>query len=277
MMELLKKYWQFIITTILTILAIVIALGIFYFQSNKALSYEIISISPLLSSSIPSEEQLQILYHGKNVQSPLITYIQIKNTGKVPIEKANFDGSLILDMGEKTKLLSIFTTEKNPKSINFDYKINTDNSKIEIMPTLLNPGDSVTLRIITSEDPPKPVLLGRIVGIKDIKLESGTKFESYILLIVGFVLYATTFSLTMFQLFVNYKNSYFTTKLPRITWILLFISNILSLSFIMPLISGVFFNTNSIITSMFLTLIAIVVGKIILRIFNLEEVIIEKN
>ena len=165
-MSFIRNNWKFIITTTISVKALVPAWLVFSYNNKKSLSYEIQSVSPLVSEDQSNTHGLQVLFQGKAVAKPYVSIIKIINDGGVPIETKDFDGPIDIDSGDGTNILAASVLSKQPDSIKTN--IETTENTVSFMPTLLNPDDAITIKIITGNVKPVHKISARISGIKSI-------------------------------------------------------------------------------------------------------------
>lgn len=168
MLELLKDpAWIAIILAILT-LATIIILPIMS-RRTKKLAFEVEYDLPLLLLEDDVPERLHVTYDGEIVKDVYLIMIKIKNSGRLPIRSSDFESPICISFGESTSILSAEIAETEPEGLAVTTRIK--DQVIEIPPSLINNGDSFTIKIIASgysgdED---ISVSGRIAGIKEIE------------------------------------------------------------------------------------------------------------
>ena len=165
-MDFIKNNWKWIITTIVALLAATIPLFTHWASFEiKSLSYVIVSKSPLILAEEKNED-LVVKFKGEKVSDPYLTVIKITNTGETPIRSADFESPIKISLGNDINILSKNIVEKSPDSLLI--KATISNKSLLIDPTLLNPSDSFTIKLITSNNEPDIYVSARISGIKEI-------------------------------------------------------------------------------------------------------------
>ena len=160
------EVWQFI-GAFFGLVAIIVTIVLYRTQRRrKALSYEIISRTPLLSIGDEIKGKLQILFDGKPVQDIHLIVLKIINSGNVPIVSTNYERPVNLSFGENSWILTAEVSETDPEDLRAT--VNIENAKVALEPVLLNGGDSITLKLLVSQLGEINVD-GRIVGVKDIR------------------------------------------------------------------------------------------------------------
>jgi hypothetical protein len=159
--------WQ-VVGVVAAFIAIVATVLIYYKQrQQKKLSYRITSNTPLLSIDEAIKEDLQILYHGKDIKQANLVTIDIINSGNLPITTADYEQTVNISFGKDAQILSAEITTMRPQNINAT--IHVDKEVVTLNPVLLNADDSISLKFIVSYQSKGPIFGGRIVGVKDIK------------------------------------------------------------------------------------------------------------
>lgn len=198
MLELFRDpLWQFI-GALLAIIAIIVSIVLYYRQRRwKVLSYEIVSRTSLLSVAKEVEGKLLILFEGKSVRKVHLVEISIINTGNVPIIPVDYKKRVRLKFPGDAKILSAEVSKTEPELI--EVELDVHEREIILKPTLLNDGDSITIKSLVSELS-DVIIEGRIVGVKRIaKRAEGISRRLVIQLIgmlmtmVGAILFSTTF------------------------------------------------------------------------------------
>ena len=165
-MDFIKNNWKWIITTIVALLAATIPLFTHWASFEiKSLSYMIVSKSPLILAEEKNED-LVVKFKGEKVSDPYLTVIKITNTGETPIRSEDFESPIKISLGNDINILSKNIVEKSPDSLLI--KATIINKSLLIDPTLLNPSDSFTIKLITSNNEPDIYVSARISGIKEI-------------------------------------------------------------------------------------------------------------
>ena len=181
MFEILRDpIWQFI-AVILALAAILISIFLYQKQRRrKALSYEIISRTPLLSMEEEVKGKLQILFDKKPVQQVHLIVVRIVNSGNLPILSPDYERPIGFSFGEKGKILTTEVVETYPSSLRASVRI--EGEKVVLDSALLNQGDSIKLKILVSQFDGQIAVDGRIVGVKDIQ-ESSEKSAQFLITI----------------------------------------------------------------------------------------------
>ncbi len=186
-----------------------VALWIYKKQSYKALSYRIVSISPLGPLQARGFKDLRLLKGDKPIERPFLITIRITNTGDLDIAPSDFALPLTIkplgypftlpangsdwgkvakgggfSIGSTLELLDYMTTggptiaphvmdarvaTTNPPKI--PIQIDSTDAQMVVRPLLLNGGDAFTLELLINGDVRGIEVSGRIAGIKAISEE----------------------------------------------------------------------------------------------------------
>lgn len=177
--------WQFV-AALLAAIAILVSIILYLKQRRrKALSYEILSRTPLLSVKEEIKKQLKILYDGKPVRQVHLVVVRIVNSGNTPILSTDYERLISLNFGEEANVLTAEIVKTDPDSIQASF--NVEGKSVVLTPTLLNTGDSFTLKMLITKFGEVKVD-GRIVGVKEIQeLKRPTRIRLLILVLAALV------------------------------------------------------------------------------------------
>ncbi len=135
-------------------------------MQRKELSYDIISRTPLLNIQ-EKNKNIQILFNKEPVQDVNLIEIEIFNSGHQEIRPDDYEYPIFFNFGENTEILSAEKSEVYPESLLPSLKI--EGTKVVLEPILLNPKDSIIIKMLISRYENEPTPNVRIAGIKDIK------------------------------------------------------------------------------------------------------------
>jgi hypothetical protein len=159
--------WQFF-GVIFVVISIIVS-GIFFRlqRQRSALSWKIISNTPLVRINSEVKGNLQVLFNGNPVKDIQLLIIKIINTGNVSIKSGDYERPLNLNFDENAQILAAEVIETNPNNI--EVSANIEERDVFISPTLLNKGDSFTIKILVNQFNNKILIDSRIVGVKEIQ------------------------------------------------------------------------------------------------------------
>jgi hypothetical protein len=136
-------------------------------RRRKALTYEILSTTPLAAVHDDVGGRLQVVFDGQVVRNVQLALIKFTNSGNVPIRADEYERPVRLIVNENARILTAGITETFPDSLKAS--IENDQTSALIAPVLLNKGDSITVKLLAADFYGKIFIDTRIVGVSDIK------------------------------------------------------------------------------------------------------------
>lgn len=168
--------WQFLGVIAAIIIGFVSIFLYLRDRNCKALSYKIVSNTSLVDVKEEIKEKLKIFYDEKPVLQLYLSLIRIVNSGNVPILVSDFTCPVTLTFAEKVQIVSTGIVEKHPKLL--DATVSFSDNKAVLSPALLNGGDSLTIKILSSGAASMVTVDGRILGIGEIKASTRVKGDT---------------------------------------------------------------------------------------------------
>jgi hypothetical protein len=165
MIELLRDpAWQFI-GAVITLVALTATIIIYWLQrQRKAISYEVVSKNQLLTVREELEGKLQVLYEGQPARDICLLIIKLFNSGNVAVSSTDYERQISFNTGASSKILSAVVTDVEPQNIFVE--IDVEESRVKVRPVLLNPKDSITLKLLVSDFSGAVSPDGRVIGVK---------------------------------------------------------------------------------------------------------------
>lgn len=135
--------------------------------SNKELLINLTVKSPLITKEITSD--LDFSVNGIKANDVYYNEISMENTGGQSILKEDFYESnpISLYFGSSCNIVSLQTTS-SPDNFKDRLEVKKVNNHIEILPTLINRGDTTTIKVVTANCNPNMIIKGSINGISKI-------------------------------------------------------------------------------------------------------------
>ncbi len=174
--------WQFV-GVLLSLVALATTYLIYRRQTTiKRLGFGVLSQTRLLTVRMDARHRIKILYDGHEVSEPTMLLVRIVNIGNVPILTEDFDRAFRVVVDEMAIILSAEVAHQQPSDL--DASINILASQIELDPLLLNPRDSVDIKILLSQYSKQVKPMARIRGVPVItdlasKADRGYVLRSY--------------------------------------------------------------------------------------------------
>ena len=188
MLELLRDpLWQFV-GVVLGIFAIGASVAIYRLQKlNKRLAYEIISRTTLLTVREELENKVQVLYDGSTVRSLTVFLIRVWNAGSEPIRSSDFERPLSFSAIAPAQILTAVITVVLPESLMPELVFEAHS--LTVAPMLLNPGDSLILKVLVKNASVSLKPHARIIGVTHVQKGDGASRRLAALAGVGMLMF----------------------------------------------------------------------------------------
>jgi hypothetical protein len=115
-------------------------------RKRKALIYEFLSLTRLLSMREEIEGRVRIIVDDAEVQDVGLVQIRITNTGTEPIRAADFVRPISFTVGEGARIIEAEPSDLRPESI--DAVISNEIRRATLLPTLLNSKNSLVIKLL---------------------------------------------------------------------------------------------------------------------------------
>jgi len=172
----MKLDWKFFAILFVTVAGIAVPVWLWQAdQSSKSLSIKLLSRTSILPTEQGAASDIEVFSDGIRLTAPHLALFEILNNGSKPISASDFDSPVQINVLSETKLVRANVSSKAPKDI--ETRLVTETTGFSLKPTLLNPGDTITVTTITSGEPPIFQSTARIVGISNVVLKDGTTKE----------------------------------------------------------------------------------------------------
>lgn len=175
-----KSWWQGLGVLIAVLLTVG---GLWWQQSRKELSYEVVSQTPLVSSQETVLGRLQVSFDGKPVENVSIVVLWVYNSGNAEILKSDYESPIQFSFGQGADILSAEIVSTTPAGI--PVSLSHQGGSVVLSPVLLNSKDRIELRTIVSRPRENIVVSCRIAGVSNCVLVDPRKQFSWITLIVS--------------------------------------------------------------------------------------------
>lgn len=178
--------WQFV-GVLLALLALAATFIVYLLQrQRKSLSYEVLTKNQLLTVREELEGKLQVLYEGQPAKDICLLLIKLFNSGNVPVATVDYERPISFIIGDSSKVISAVVTDLDPE--NLPVNITSESNRVFVNPVLLNPKDSITLKILVHDISGGISADSRIVGVKSIKNAGEASGFHRVLLVPGLLL-----------------------------------------------------------------------------------------
>lgn len=168
------KFWLVLVATVASVVA-----PVWLWRSDltsRALTVSVASRTALSPALSHPPTDLQISIGGRTLVDPYSSIVEIANTGAKPILSAEIEGSINLDITGASKLVQAKVVESHPPSLS--PSLDVKGQRVSIQPLLLNPGDAITIAVLTENGSPTLLPRARIAGISDIAFQETSSKSS---------------------------------------------------------------------------------------------------
>ncbi len=173
--------WIGTIVTIVTIIGVIItALTLWdaIINRRKILSYSL--VASVYAETIPSSSILHSyiknLTWGFNKQDLQVVAIRVTNNGKQNIVKGDFEKMPCFSFGDNADVYCVEIITRIPQEI--EPNLNINGNVVELVPMLLNPGDSFVFIVLVRQYGGAVSVNGRIIGVQQIRHIVATRAEA---------------------------------------------------------------------------------------------------
>jgi hypothetical protein len=186
--------WQFV-----SIIVSLIVTGVVYWlqQPYKELSYDIISSTPLFSIMEEAQGKVEVLFDGDPVTDAYLLIIKLHNSGNKAIISSDYESPIQLNFNEEVSILSAEVIDDTEYSITTTLQV--VQNRIKLKPILINPKESVTIKVIASNYKELNIT-ARITNINKIEYKSTSRERGKIWLIFTTTIMLVSYSISFFRI-----------------------------------------------------------------------------
>lgn len=186
--------WQFV-----SIIVSLIVTGVVYWlqQPYKELSYDIISSTPLFSIMEEAQGKVEVLFDGEPVTDAYLLIIKLHNSGNKAIISSDYESPIQLNFNEEVSILSAEVIDDTEYSITTTLQV--VQNRIKLKPILINPKESVTIKVIASNYKELNIT-ARITNINKIEYKSTSRERGKIWLIFTTTIMLVSYSISFFRI-----------------------------------------------------------------------------
>lgn len=162
-----------LIISIISVLVAVVGIAIGAFFARKQLSRKRLSysqqVTQLVNVHSEAKDRIKIFFGERQIQQAHLIEIGLKNTGNRPIKESDFERPLTVDLGGGFAMTAEIA-EVNPPELKPEVVLTgtADRTGIQLRPLLLNPGDSLTLKVLARDFRGEVHFDYRIVGVNEL-------------------------------------------------------------------------------------------------------------
>ena len=161
--------WKFWVALLATLAGVLVPVWLWRADlSSRSLHFRQLSQTSLHPPESDKVPDLTISVGGVELAKPYLTVLELVNDGVKPVPTADFESSLELVVQEGTSIARARVTETKPTDL--AASVEWQNQSVKIKPLLINPGDSLTLAVITGGEAPNFRTRARIAGIQSVPI-----------------------------------------------------------------------------------------------------------
>jgi hypothetical protein len=179
--------WQFIGAALAALALLAMFLIYMLQRTNKGVMYEVLSRTSLLTVREELEGKLQVLYEGEPANSLTLIVLKVWNSGNQPILSTDFERPLSFCTGDAAFLLTAAVIQVEPLELAVDFSV--CEGRLTVTPGLLNPGDSMTFKLLVRNVGKSLHPDARIAGVKTVQQADKKKSIINARFIMGVVIF----------------------------------------------------------------------------------------
>lgn len=165
----LRIDWKFWIALVATLAGVVVPVWLWRADLEaRSLHFKMLSQTSLHPLDAPKTLDLKVSAAGIELPTPYLTVFELINNGEKPVPSADFETPIEIVATNKARIVRTSVTKASPEDL--VPSISTEEAAVKIKPLLFNPGDSLTIAILTSGDQPAFVSRARIAGIRSVPI-----------------------------------------------------------------------------------------------------------
>ncbi len=142
-------------------------------RKRKALIYEILSMTRVLTIKEELSGRVKILFDGETVEDVGLVRIRVMNSGTEPIRASDFVKPVSFSVNEGARIIDAEVTSKRPQGM--EASLSWANNGMMISPMLMNSKDELTLKLLVANFNGKIIQDARIEGT-ELKQQKTAKF-----------------------------------------------------------------------------------------------------
>lgn len=138
----------------------------FRWRNRKEIAYEVISDVGVWKAKEEAKSRLQVFLDEQQIPDLQVVIIKIKNTGRVPILKANQAPLIKVSFEETARILDAEVTQARPRSAAVSLSLSSNERELSLAPLLLNRKDWVDLKVLLTGFREKIAIDGELDRVK---------------------------------------------------------------------------------------------------------------
>jgi hypothetical protein len=136
-------------------------------RDRKKLTYDILTNAPVVSVQKDVRQDIRVLYKDQPVAAVNLFVLRLANEGNTDFAKQDFEEPITFKAADGDRILAAEVVKVDPP--NLKPTLMYTEADATLAPMLLNHGESVTLKFVTSGAGQELTVAGRIKGVSRIK------------------------------------------------------------------------------------------------------------
>jgi hypothetical protein len=146
--------WKYLFATTVALAGVSVPVWLWkYDLQARALTVRSISSVALQAVDRTAMPDIVMTLDGKPIDSPVLSTLEIANTGAKPITSVDFESPIEISSGERSAIIRTRVLKVIP--VGLKPEVTGDQQSIKVMPLLLNPEDRLVIAVLTSGSMPK--------------------------------------------------------------------------------------------------------------------------
>jgi hypothetical protein len=182
------KFWVVLATTLAGVLV-----PVWLWRADlaaRSLHFTKVSQTSLQPPANAKALDLTISVEGAELSTPYLTVFELANDGAKPVPSSDFESAIEIVSKNKAQIVRTSVTSSNPPDLK--PLVTVEAGAMKIQPMLFNPGDSVTIAVLTTGEEPSFTSRARIAGVQSVPIieaqnKSGSPVRIVVVLLVAMI------------------------------------------------------------------------------------------
>ena len=160
------KFWAVLVATLAGILA-----PVWLWRADlEARSLHVRKLSQTSLHPLDSSKalDLRVSVGGSELQDPYLSVFELANDRARPIPATDFESPFEITSNNKAQIIRASVTKVMPADL--APSVSLEGGVLKLKPMLLNPGDSITIAVLTTNEEPSFTPRARIAGIRSVSI-----------------------------------------------------------------------------------------------------------
>jgi hypothetical protein len=161
--------WKFWVVLVATLAGVLVPVWLWRADLDaRSLHFRKLSQTSLQPPDTAKALDLRVSVGGAELQAPYLTVFELVNDGARPVPATDFESPL--EIASKNKAEIVRTSITGAKPADLAPSLSVEAGALKIKPMLLNPGDSVTIAVLTTKEEPIFTSRARIAGVRTVPI-----------------------------------------------------------------------------------------------------------